>query len=92
MITTPETVAWLDGVAAAAQARLDETDAALGVAAATLAAAVHATDWHAPSARAFHSDAHRLRGDVVRARGDVTGVGELVARVRSGLRTDGGWP
>lgn len=92
MTTTPEAAAWLDGVAATAQARLDEADAALAAAAAALAAAVHMTDWHAPSARAFHSDANRLRGDVVRVRGEVGGVGDLVARVRSGLRTDGGWP
>jgi hypothetical protein len=92
MITTPEAAAWLDGVAATAQLRLDEADAALAAAAAALATAVHTTDWHAPSARAFHTDVYRLRGDVVRARGDVADVGELVARVRSVLRTDGGWP
>lgn len=85
----PTAPAWLDEVAAHAQRRLDELDAALESAASALGAAVHTTDWHAPSARAFHEKAFRRRGDVVGARDRVAGVAELVRRVRAGLGAEG---
>jgi len=85
----PTAPAWLDEVAAHAQRRLDELDAALETAASALGAAVHATDWHAPSARAFHEEAFRRRGDVAGARDRVVAVAELLRRVRAGLASEG---